>query len=54
MVQVDSDVEGQEQEEIQKITMKSLLEAGVHLGTRKNTGTLKCKNIYSPTEMGST
>ena len=35
MVQVDSDVEGQEQEEIQKITMKSLLEAGVHFGHQK-------------------
>ena len=35
MVQVASGEEGQEQEEIQKITMKSLLEAGVHFGHQK-------------------
>ena len=35
MVQVASDAEGQEQEESQKITMKSLLEAGVHFGHQK-------------------
>ena len=34
-----------------KVTIKDLLDAGIHFGHRKNSGTQKCLNTYLGTEM---